>query len=310
MYEEDKKYYGGAQKIRRLVANLASQAPPEHVILSPGALIAIRLIFERIEVNTLILSSEGYYGPSHFPGTKTHVVSVDKLVQSTSEIQPDAIILSSVTWKGRIMPVESIFSDIRSKLGNSCPLLLCDDMHGGAAGFRDINSYGSDIVFGGIDKWVTPVEWNDQIAFLLPLNNNYAEICIDTFRSFFLATQNQRNDLARWLDPETTMQEARYLEKNQIDRQTLQEQYKENLQLATDISIKLRRRDKPTSAILWISEDEVAQIEKLSEVVPPRLIWRLPGEGARVLCRADALSSSTKASRVDPTAFDGRAEDE
>jgi hypothetical protein len=247
-------------------------------------------LFSNLGVRRVTLSAEEYYGPAHFSQFETELAAVDDLVRRVLDQKPGAVVLSVVTWRGRVVPLAEIFRELRETLGEATPVLVADYSHGGAAGFPDIGGLDADIVCGDPLKWIARPEEEARLAFLRIRDGALLEKSRRVFQPFFLATaEGQEQLFARWLDPQEVQAAVAKLSEHGLDRDLLQLRHTQNLSLAKQLAPLLGLSERVQSSILW-SEYERPLPDWLAG---GELVWRPPGGGMRILCRADVKSADS-----------------
>ncbi len=274
-----------ARHVRRLVADVYG-ASTSAVILAPGTLVALRLVFGALSTKRLVLSAEEYFDGASFPAQTVDAVAVDDVVERVVRRRPGALLLSAVTWKGERLPLEAIFGRIRSRLGARAPLLVADYSHAGAAGFPRVTDAGADIVAGDVTKWITPPTWPDRVGFLWFRSAGHRALARELFGPFYLACPRPSAKLeARWVDPGAIEKIAAFQLSAKPTRRELVARCTNDLALAKRMA-GWCHAPQPTSSLLWVrSAAGVAKIPKWAE--DQGLLWTPPTGGVRVMCRSD-----------------------
>ncbi len=182
----------------------ASTAASSAVVLAPGTLAGLRLVFASLGIERIALSAGEYFDTQSFPDTAVDALDADDVLESVVRRRPNAVLLSQVTWKGERLPLEPIFRHIRRRLGGGArtPLLVADYAHAGAAGFPKVAESGADIVVGDVTKWITPPTWPDKLGYLWFRSPGHRAQARRIFGSFYLACAKPAAQLeARWVDP-------------------------------------------------------------------------------------------------------------
>ncbi|HMG72795.1 MAG TPA: hypothetical protein VK582_04785 [Pyrinomonadaceae bacterium] len=150
-----------------------------------------------------------------------------------------------------------------------------------------MNEIEADIICGDICKWITPSEWQRNLAFLWFRDRSLWEKATQIFRPYYLATpQEGTHLLARWIDPYEVKTVVSWLRERRLDRSRLLRRHQHNMALARNLSGQLGLSDPPESSILWIDDESNSNI-LLGELKQNGLAWRPPDGGLRILCRAE-----------------------
>ena len=64
----DEPVVGIASDLRRTISELFEVSRPDRIVLAPGILVALRLLFSHLRIRRILLTGEEYYSESHFPG--------------------------------------------------------------------------------------------------------------------------------------------------------------------------------------------------------------------------------------------------
>src|ERR1051325_4687153 len=276
---------GSGDALRRLLSKLIGADYPGQIVLCPGILIGVQTLFANLGLRRILITTQEYYEPWHFPFLETgriEVSSLPDLVQRATE----AIIVSVVSWRGEVLPVRRIFTRLRADLGSACPLLVADYTHAGAVGFPTISQLGADIVCGDASKWIAPIDHESKLAFLWTGPRIEERIVRRAFGPFFLAMGGWKSNCrSRWVDPCEVEWLNTWFQEKRLNRAVLKRRHTANMKLAKQLADRLKLQH-PKSAILWLENGESPEIEALEK---SGLVWRLRSGGLRVLCRADAL---------------------
>ena len=277
--------YRLAGHVRQLVADVYGAASSA-VVLAPGTLAGLRLVFASLGIERIALSAGEYFDAQSFPDTAVDVLDADDVLESVVRHQPNAVLLSQVTWKGERLPLEPIFRHIRRRLGARTPLLVADYAHAGAAGFPKVAESGADVVVGDVTKWITPPTWPDRLGYLWFRSPAHRAQARRIFSSFYLACAKPAAQLeARWVDPAALEKVTAFRLSAKPTRRELVERH------ASDLALAKRMAGwcgvpQPSSALLWIGT--AAGVAKIPQWVEDQgLLWRPAGGGARVMCRSD-----------------------
>jgi hypothetical protein len=282
-----------ANDLRRAISHLLGVRHSDRIILTPGILAALRLLFAHLRIKRILLTSEEYYGESHFPGETVHVASCEAIPGLLQKRDFDALLASPASWNGVRQPVEELFGWIRKTLGERAPLLVADYAHAGSIGFPSVQDLGADVVCGDLEKWILPPDWNTRVAFLWFRTHRLFVKAAKVFRPFFLAAESSNVSMsARWVDPADVRSVSGGLADLGVTRGQLRERHHVDMKLARDLASRLHPSEVPKTSILWLEEDEPAggMIEDLEKL---GLVWRIPGRGVRVLCRSDVVAGAT-----------------
>ena len=285
MKERIQADYRLAGHVRGLVGDVYGAAPSA-VVLAPGTLVALRLVFGALGIKRVALSIGEYFGAASFPELAADVADVYEVPDLVARRRPGAVVLSAVTWRGEQPPLGSLFRHIRQKLGARAPLLVADYAHAGAAGFPRVADAEADVVVGDATKWITPPTWPDRIGFLWFRSAAHRALARKLFAPFYLALAGPTAQLeARWVDPAAVEKIAAFRMSAKPTRKELVARAARDLALAKRMA-GWCGAPQPASSLLWIASAEgVAKIP--SWVEAQGLLWRPPAGGARVMCRSD-----------------------
>jgi hypothetical protein len=287
-----------ARDLRGKIAEIFGAAPKETIILTPGTLMALQILLASLKIHRVALTSSEYYGRGHFPSLEIGTYRIDHFLDRIRSFKPKAVIASLVTWKGEVLPIESLFAEIRAVFGRQSPVLIADYSHAGAVGFPTFRSSEADFVVGDVSKWIAPVDCNRNLGFLWSRPGKLSSAAQRTFTPFFLATDGPSEERsARWIDPVELSKLLKWIKQKGTSRASLLERHKLNLSLALDIAHELKLSKKPASSILWIENNEVSPGNLLlKEIASKGLQWAPSTGGIRVLCRSEVFSTK----RVSP----------
>ncbi|MGA2383657.1 MAG: hypothetical protein ABSG61_09515 [Gemmatimonadales bacterium] len=277
--------YRLAGHVRQLVADVYGAASSA-VVLAPGTLAGLRLVFASLGIERIALSAGEYFDAASFPDTAVDVLDAGDVLESVVRHQPNAVVLSQVTWKGERLPLAPIFHHIRRRVGARTPLLVADYAHAGAAGFPKMAESGADVVVGDATKWITPSTWPDQVGYLWFRSPEHRAQARRIFASFYLACARPAAALeARWVDPAAVEKVAAFRMSAKPTRKKLVERSARDLALAKRMA-GLCGVPEPASSLLWVTSSAgVAKIPKWVE--DQGLLWRPAAGGARMMCRSD-----------------------
>lgn len=289
---DDEPMISATNDLREIIAELLEAPDPDHIVLAPGILIALRMLFSHFQIQHIVLTSEEYYGAEHFPGARVRIADCDSIFDPRSMGEFDALVASPASWRGIRQPVAELFDSIRSASGGRAPLLVADYAHAGSVGFPPVDQLGADVVCGDLEKWILPPERSTRVAFLWLRTHRLFGRAAEAFRPFFLATS--RSDvsmLARWVDPGDVLSVSRELASLGATAEKLRARHAGDMELARRLATRVEPARAPETSILWFTDaelelDEIEGLEKLG------LVWRLPGRGTRVLCRSDVVAEA------------------
>ena len=276
-----------ADRLRLEICEWFGTKSSEGVILAPGILVALRLLFQSLNVRKLLITSSEYYEPRHFPGIETQYCDPEDVPSISRQKNPDAVLMSVVSWRGRPLKVSDTFRRIVGTRNGSCPLLIADYAHAGAIGFPRIDGLNADITAGDLSKWALPPGVGDNIAFLHITNDKLRQQASDTFRPFYLGTTSSLDNSARWLPSSDVLAVQDWMTKQRMHRSDLLRQFKRNRKLATAIACS--KGICVPSCIVWPAR-VTSVVAKLAR---RGLVWKRK-DGVRVICRDLAPFTSPK----------------
>ncbi len=278
-------HYRLARDVRRLVADVYGAASAS-VVLAPGTLAALRLVFASLDVKRVALSASEYFDAASFPDADVGIAHVDALLAGVVRRPPHALVLSVVSWHGDRLPLEAVFRQVRRRLGSRAPLLVADFAHAGAAGFPKATDVGADIVLGDVTKWITPPTWADKLAWIWFRSAEHRALAQRLFAPFYLALARPTSKLeARWVDPDAVEKVVAFRLSAKPTRRELVERYAKDIALAKRMA-GWCGASEPSSSLLWVKS--AAGCAKIpSWATDLGLVWRSPAGGARVMCRSD-----------------------
>jgi hypothetical protein len=284
---DDEQMTAMANDLRETISDLLEVRHSDRIILAPGILVALRVLFSHLHIERIALTSEEYYGVEHFPGATIRTAHCDALFDPQLADDFEAVLASPASWRGTRQPVEELFASIRKRLGQRAPLLVADYAHAGSVGFPSVDRLGADVICGDMEKWILPPDWNTRVAFLWFRTESLFLKCAEAFRPFFLATKTSDvSMLARWVDPSDVLTLSRGLASLGVTLGTLRERHRADMKMARELASRVQPARVPETSILWLEENELDG-ETLEELEKLGLVWRIPGRGTRVLCRSD-----------------------
>jgi len=283
-----------ARRIRQTFCALFEAPPASRIVLVPGILGALQILFAKLAVRRILLTGGEYYGAPHFPAQRVVSTGVHKLMECTKEFRPDVVIVSVVTWKGDVLPCTELFSEIRRLRGQRrSPLLVADYCHAGAVGFPSVRKLAADVVCGGAGKWITPPLWDSKLGFLWFGSGSLFSRAKAAFMPFYLATDQQPLFLvSRWIDPAEVRALDTWLARRRLDRPALMAQYRADRKFASHLAARFGI-DRPQSNILWLSRGH-ARNPRVRELERLGLTWKMPDGSIRILCRAGVRSAGER----------------
>ena len=288
----DEPMLAAANDLRATISDLLEVHHSDRIILAPGILVALRVLFSHLQIERIALTSEEYYGVEHFPGATVRAASCDALFDPLLTGDFEAVVASPASWRGRRQPVAELFASIRKRLDQSAPLLVADYAHAGSVGFPSADQLGADVICGDLEKWILPPDWNTRVAFLWFRTQRLFLSAVEAFRPFYLATKaSDVSNSARWVEPADVIAVSRGLESLGVTPDQLRARHRADMRLARELASSVVPARIPETSILWFEEAELdgntlEQLEKLG------LVWRFPGRGTRVLCRSDVVAES------------------
>ena len=294
----DEPMLAAANDLRATISDLLEVPHSDRIILAPGILVALRVLFSHLHIERIALTSEEYYGAEHFPGATVHEAQCDALLDPLLTGDFEAVLASPASWRGVRQPVAELFDSIRKQFGRRVPLLVADYAHAGSVGFPSVDRLGADVICGDLEKWILPPDWNTRVAFLWFRTQRLFLQAAEAFHSFFLATNTSDVSLlARWVEPADVLAVSRGLASMGVTPDQLRVRHRANMRLARELASSVEPARTPETSILWFEEDELDG-ETLEELEKLGLAWRLPGRGTRVLCRSDVVAAARSHSKV------------
>jgi hypothetical protein len=286
----DEQMLTAANDLRATISDLLEVPHSDRIILAPGILVALRMLFSQLRIESILLTSEEYYGAEHFPGATVRVSSCDTIFDPRLAGDSQAVLASPASWRGKRQPVTELFATIRNRLGRRAPLLVADYAHAGSIGFPSVDRLGADVICGDLEKWILPPDWNTRVAFLWFRTRSLFLESVEAFRPFFLAADSTDvSMLARWVEPADILAVSRGLESLGVTPEQLRERHRADMSLARELASGLQPMRVPETSILWFEVGEIDG-ETVEELEKLGLVWRLPGRGTRVLCRSDVVA--------------------
>jgi hypothetical protein len=288
----DKEMLSAANDLRTTISNLLEVRHSDRIILAPGILVALRILFAHLGIHRILLTDEEYYGVEHFPGASIQIASCGAMLDGRLSRGFDAVIASPASWRGTRQPVAELFRSIRKTTDGEAPLLIADYAHAGSIGFPSVNRLHADVVCGDLEKWILPPHLNSRVAFLWFRTRRSYLRAEKAFRSFFLATNTPHDSmLARWIDPADVSSISRALKSPSVTPDQLRARHRRDMNLAREIAIGAERVQDPETSILWFQDNELDE-QTTRKFEQLGLAWQLPGRGTRVLCRSDVAPAS------------------
>jgi hypothetical protein len=290
---DDEQMTATANDLRSTISDLLEVPHSDRIILAPGILVALRVLFSHLHIERIALTSEEYYGVEHFPGATVRTASCDALFDPLLTVDFEAVLASPASWRGTRQPVEELFTSIRKQLGRRAPLLVADYAHAGSVGFPSVDRLGADVVIcGDLEKWILPPEWNTRVAFLWFRTERLFLRAVEAFRPFFLATKGADASMsARWVDPSDVQSVSKGLASLGVTPDRLRERHRADMRMARELASRVEPARVPQTSILWFEENELDG-ETVEELEKFGLVWRVPGRGTRVLCRSDVAAGA------------------
>ena len=273
-----------ASLVRREIARLFGARPATRIVLAPGMLSGLRQLFSVERVDRLVLTSEEYYAPRHFPMLRCDVASPSALVARVAAVRPGAVVASVVSWRGSPLPVSALFGEIRRVLGARAPLLVADYTHAPAqsasAGFgpqRRRRQWRRG-------KMAAAARQRSRLAFLWmrsPLLFRRAALSLSPF---FLAVDGRTDARsARWLNPQEVRDLAEWLSDKQLTRRALQDRHRANLHMKHRVARIIGIASDGDASVLWTDRQIPSSLE--SRLDRRGLLWRATDGHTRILCR-------------------------
>jgi hypothetical protein len=294
----DEPILAAANDLRATICDLLEVPHSDRIILAPGILVALRILFSHLQIERIALTSEEYYGAEHFPGATVHAARCDALLDSLQTGDFQAVLASPASWRGTRQPVAELFDSIRKQPGRRAPLLVADYAHAGSVGFPSVDRLGADVICCDLEKWILPPDWNTRVAFLWFRTQPLFLRAVEAFRPFFLATKTSDVSLsARWVEPADVLAVSRGLGPLGVTPDQLRVRHRADMRLARELASSVEPARIPETSILWFEEGELDG-ETLEELEKLGLAWRLPGRGTRVLCRSDVVSAARAHSKL------------
>jgi len=296
----DEQMTATANDLRSTISDLLEVPHSDRIILAPGILVALRVLFSHLDIERIALTSEEYYGVEHFPGATVRTASCDALFDPLLTADFEAVLASPASWRGTRQPVQELFASIRKQLGRRAPLLVADYAHAGSVGFPSVERLGADVICGDLEKWILPPDWNTRVAFLWFRTERLFLRAVEAFRPFFLATKAlDASMFARWVDPSDVQSVSKGLASLGVTPDRLRERHRADMRMARELASRVEPARVPQTSILWFEENELDG-ETVEELEKFGLVWRVPGRGTRVLCRSDVAAGARTHKKVWP----------
>lgn len=274
-----------SSKLRKHICDFFGAPAPEAVILAPGILNSLQVLFAKLGARKVVLTENEYYGNAHFPAGPVVTCAPEDLFETVVRTRPDAVLSSLVTFKGKIQPTSEQFAKIRRKFGRRSPLLVTDYTHAGAMGFPPMQTLNADIVVGDFAKWVAPPCKARCLSFLCVANSRFQKTVVETFRPFFLATGHAEPLAARWVASWEVREVLDVIASRRMTRKSLVSQSEVNYQLARQVSTILGL-PAPESCIVWARK--LRRDRLIRTLAEHDLVWNT-GDGFRIRCREEWL---------------------
>ncbi len=102
-----------ANDLRRTISDLLDVHDPNRIVLTPGILVALRMLFSHLRIKRILLTSEEYYGADHFPGATVQIAPCEAIPRLLQKREFDVLVASPASWRGARQPVEELFGRIR-----------------------------------------------------------------------------------------------------------------------------------------------------------------------------------------------------
>lgn len=275
---KSKCFLNQATTLRAYISNVFGFAAPDRIILTPGSLIALRLVFATCGTRRLVLGNDEYYCADHFPELTIRKTTLS-LPRSSKHA---AVIRSLVSWKGR-----RLASTLKDP-SFATFLRIIDASHAGAAGLPTLHNLAADLIIGNSGHWLGRGASKVNLGFLYVANAKLWPKLAHTFRMFYLAVEGEPMDFqSRWLDPVILIKNVQWLVRHRTNRARVRKQHGANLRLARHLATHLLL-PKPSCALLW--SNEYLRHRALAPLRKAGLVWHPPQGGTRVMCRADLLA--------------------
>ena len=267
----------GCWRLRVRVSEIFGFDAPERLILTPGSLLTLRLVFASLGVQSVELREEEYYSQSHFPDLSAAGASRAK---ESGRINT-AVIESLVTWKGQA--AENVFAGSRK----AERLRVLDASHAGAVGFPKLDRPGVDLIFGNPGHWLGMGAAKENLGLMFVANEALWLRLATAFGMFYLAVEGSAPPhQSRWVDPGLLNRVSSWLERHRIDRNRALRQHDANLRLAGKVAEALGL-PAPATALLWSPKKLRGRV--LKPLRDAGLVWNPKIGGTRIMCRADML---------------------
>jgi hypothetical protein len=274
--------------LRRELVRLFGAPPAARIVLGPGMLIGLRQLFSALQIDRLVLTTEEYYAPRHFPQQRVDAVAPAALVARVAATKPAAVMASVVSWQGTPLPVAALVAEIRRRLGAHAPLLVTDYTHAGAIGFPAVSALNADIVAGDPEKWLLPPGRRSHLAFFWMRSPTVFRRAAQAFSPFFLALDGHSEPRsARWLDPQELRDATQWFAEARLTRRALRDRHQANLRMKERLARTIGIASDGDASVLWTTRPIPGLVERRLNRLG--LLWRATDGPARILCRADCL---------------------
>ena len=106
-----------ASALRTTISDLFQAQPAERIVLAPGILVPLQILFAHLGVRRILLTTEEYYDESHFPAQTVRASRAEAIPELVRSERFDAVIASPASWRGERLDVRGLFQSIRDQLG-------------------------------------------------------------------------------------------------------------------------------------------------------------------------------------------------
>ena len=77
--ENEQHMLAVADDLRTAISDLLEVRHSDRIILTPGILVALRILFPHLQIKRILLTTEEYYSESHFPGEAARVTGCEAI---------------------------------------------------------------------------------------------------------------------------------------------------------------------------------------------------------------------------------------